>query len=395
MSAESPRLNAPAAGIGQGGGHHRYGAFVASLMEHYARTLFVLVFLLPTLIAALYYGFVASDRYVSETHFIVRSISKPASEGASAYLQDFGILRANDDAFAIQDYVHSRDAMQAIMRRIDLRQVWTRDGADFWSRYGTLQLSDNDEALFKYYQRHVEVEKNLETGITAIKVTAYRAADAQAIARMILALSEARINDMNLRARRDAVSTAEEARAESARGLAQATVALTRYRDASQQIDPALSADASIERSSALDQELAQLQISLQTMLSRAPNNPALPALRQRIVALSAQVAAQKGELTGGDQSLSTKLGDYERLVVERELAEKTYEAAQKQLDSAHEQAQRQQVYIESVALPNLPDKAQEPRRLRYVFTVALLSFWAFLIFYLLLSGGREHLNVS
>jgi capsular polysaccharide transport system permease protein len=140
---------------------------------------------------------------------------------------------------------------------------------------------------------------------------------------------------------------------------------------------------------------LAQLQVSLQTMQARAPNNPAVPALRQRIAALSAQVAVQRGELTGTNDALSTTLGNYERLMVERELAEKAHEAAQKQLDTANEQAQRQQIYIESISRPNLPDKSQEPRRLRYIFTVALLSFWAFLIFYLLVSGSREHLNVS
>jgi capsular polysaccharide transport system permease protein len=394
MSADTPRLTS-APDTARSAATGRFGPLVASATQHYARTLFVLVFLLPTLIATIYYGFAASDRYVSETHFLVRSVSKPASEGAAAYLQDFGITRANDDAFAIQDYIHSRDAMQSIMRRIDLRKVWNPEGADFWSRYGALQVSDDDEALFKYYQRQVEVEKNLETGITSVKVNAFRPVDAQAIAQMILQLSEARINDMNVRARRDSVSAAEEVTRDAARQLAQATVALTQYRDRSQQIDPVQSAGATIDRSSALDQELAQLQVSLQIMESRAPANPALPALRQRIAALSAQVAAQRSELTGTKDALSTKLGDYERLMVERELAEKTYEAAQKQLDSANEQAQRQQVYIESIARPNLPDKAQEPRRLRYIFTVALLSFWAFLIFYLLVSGSREHLNVS
>lgn len=392
MSADTPRLTASAARPERAA---RYGPLIASLAEHYARTLFVLVFVVPTALAVIYYGFVASDRYVSEAHFIVRSVDKPASEGIGAFLQDFGITRANDDAFAIQDYIHSRDAMQAIMRRIDLRRVWSPEGADFWSRYGALRRADTDEALFRYYKDKVQVEKNLETGITTLKVDAYRPQDAQAILGMILELSEARINEMNLRARRDSLASAEQATSEAARKLAETTVALTRQRETSRQIDPEQSAEATIERSSALDQELAQLRVSLQTMTSRAPDNPAIPALRQRVAALSAQVAAQRGQLTGSSQSLTSTLGDYERLLVERELAEKTYEGAQRQLDRAHEQVRRQQIYIESVARPNRPDKAQEPRRLRYIFTVALLSFWAFLIFYLLVSGSREHLNVS
>lgn len=393
MTSDTPRLaraQAPSK-IGLGA----LAAARAYAMEHYARSLFVLVFLLPTLVALAYYAFIASDRYVSEARFIVRSVNSPATGSTSAFLQDFGIVRANDDAFAIHDYILSRDAMKAIMRRIDLRQVWSRDEEDFWTRYGTFQLSDTDEALFNYYKSRVQVEKDMEAGITSIKVSAHRAEDAQAIVRLLLALSEARVNEMNLRARRDSLRAAEQTTSLAARQLAQATVALTRYRDASQLVDPEQSADASIERKSDLDQELARLQVDLQTMRARAPGNPAIPALRQRIAALAGQVAVQRGELTGATGSLASKLGDYERLLVEQELAEKTYEAAQEQLNSAHEQVQRQQVYLETVAQPNLPDEAAEPRRLRYVFTVALLSFWSFLILYLLVSGSREHLNVS
>lgn len=394
MSSRTRQLPPPSAHGGQTRSG-RLNLMLAYLSEHYAKTLFVVLFLVPTLIAAIYYGFIATDRYVSETRFIVRSVSKPAAEGAAAYLQDFGIVRANDDAFAIQDYILSRDAMHAIMRRIELRKVWTRDGADFWSRYGALEFGDSDEALYRYFRRRIQVEKNLESGITTVRVNAYRPEDAQRIAQLILELSEERVNNMNVRALRDSLATAEQATKEAARNLARASVDLTRYREATQLIDPSQSADATIERSSALEQELAELQVNLQTTLTRAPANPAIPALRQRIAALSAQISAQQGQLTGARSSLAGKLGDYERLEVESELAEKIYEAAQKQLNEARESAQRQQVFIERIAQPSLADEALEPRRLRYIFTVALLSFWAFLIFYLLLSGSREHLNLS
>jgi len=361
------------------------------LNAHYARVLFIAVFLIPTLGAVIYFGLIASDRYISEARFIVRSVEKPAAEGAAAFLQDFGITRANDDTFAIQDYIHSRDAMQAIMKKIDLREVWGREDADFWSRYG----GDSDEDLFRYYQGQVKVEKNAETGITTVKVSAFRAQDAHAILQMILLLSEKRINEMNLRARRDSLALAEEGRASAARNLAEATVALSSYRNATELIDPAETAVAAVDRNAELTGELARLQVTLQTMVRRAPENPAIPALRQRIAALSAELEAQEGRLTGARDSLSGKVGIFERLEIERELAEKNYEEAQRQFDRAREEADRQRVYIESIAAPNVPDVPTEPRRMRYMFTVALLSLWAFLIFYLLVSGSREHLNVS
>ena len=366
------------------------------LSAHYGRVLFVIVFVLPTLIAAIYFGLIESDRYVSEARFIVRSADKPAAQGAAAYLQDFGITRANDDAFAIADYIHSRDVMQAIRKDIDIPAVYSPPGADFLSRFGgTSARAKTDEALFRYFIRQVAVEKDAESGITSVKVSAYRAADAKALLDRIVALSEARVNQLNVRARRDSLADSERAMSDAARRLAQATVDLTRYREAAGTVDPQQSAGATVDRSSSLQQELAQLRVTLQTMMARAPDNPSIPALRQRIAALSGQVAAQQNQLTGRRGSLSGKLGGYEQQQVERELAEKTYESAQKQFDTARSEADRQQVFIELIARPNLSDEPQEPRRLRYILTAALLSFWAFLIFYLLLSGSREHLNMN
>lgn len=391
MSAGQSKLQSLGAASGD-----KPGAVRAYLSAHYGRVLFVLVFILPTLLALIYFGLIASDRYISEARFIVRSANKPAAQGAAAYLQDFGIMRANDDAFAIADYIQSRDLMRAIEKTIDLRAIYTRPGADVISRFGRFSADGKtDEALFRYFIRQVTVEKDPESGITTVKVSAYRPEDAKALLDRIVEMSEQRVNQLNVRARRDALADSERALNEATRRLAQSTVDLTRYRETAGTVDPHESAVATVERGSSLRQELAQLVVNLQTMVARAPGNPAIPALRQRVAALSAQVAAQQGQLTGERDSLSGKLGGYEQQLVEQAMAEKSYEAAQKQFDDARSEADRQQVFIEFIARPNLSDDPLEPRRLRYILTTALLAFWAFLIFYLLLSGSREHLNMS
>lgn len=364
------------------------------LILHYGWALFLGVFVLPTLAAAVYYGLIASDRYVSESRFLVRSVNKPAAEGLSAYLRDFGIARANDDAYAIQEYLYSRDAMKAVMRKVDLRAVYTRPEADIVSRYAPSNR-DTDEAFYRYFKRQVAVEKDDETGITAVKVSAYRAADAKAIMDALLALSEEQINILNTRARRDTLAQAQQTLAEAETGLAEATLALTRYRNVSENIDPQKSAGVAIDSGATLDRDLGALRVNLQTMLAKAPANPAIPALRQRIAALESQIVRQQGGLTGGDGGLSEKLGNYEELKGRQELAAKTYEIAQARMDTARGEAIRQQIYLETVVRPNLPDEAIEPRRWRYFATVALLSLWSFMMLYLLVSGSREHLNLD
>lgn len=375
-------------------GQTSWTRFRSYVLRHYGWLLFLGTFVLPTVGAAIFYGLIVSDRYVSESRFLVRSVDKPASEGVSAYLRDFGIARANDDAYAIQAYLYSRDAMQAVMRKVDLRAVYSRPNADPITRYNPWGR-DTDEAFYRYFKRQLSVAKDDETGITTVRVSAYRAADAKAIMDALVALSEAQINLLNTRARRDTLGQAQQILAEAETGLSDATRALTQYRNASENVDPLKSAGAAVDRGAALDQSLAMLQVNLQTMLAKAPNNPAIPAMRERIAALAGQIAQQQGDLTGSSNGLSATLGNYEDLKVRQDLAAKIFETAQAQMETARQEAIRQQIYIGTVVRPNLPDEATEPRRWRYFFTVALLSFWSFLMLYLLASGSREHLNLD
>lgn len=362
--------------------------------RHYGRILFTGLFVLPVLLAGLYFGVLASGRYVSETRFIVRSAERPAAQGAAAYLQSVGITRANDDAFAMQDYVQSRDLMNLLKRRFDLRAIWAPEGADFLSRYGGLWGRDTDEALFQHYLRRVVVEKNLETGITTVSVDTYDPEVSREIARFILAAGERRINDLNTRARRDLLASAERNAAEATTRLANAAAELSLYRQQVGEVDPEAEAAASVGRSSVLEQEVASLQAALQTMEARAPANPGLPALRQRLAAARGQLALQRGNQTQGQDNLARKVDELQRLEVQAEIAAETFREAQQQLADARERADRQRVYLEQIAAPSLPDKPLEPRGMRYFLTVVLASFWAFLIFYLLVSGSREHLNM-
>lgn len=129
-------------------------------------------------------------------------------------------------------------------------------------------------------------------------------------------------------------------------------------------------------------------------MRENSQDNPNIRELESRVRSLKEQIELEKGKIAGSDDALATKLGSYEELVLRRSLAEKEYETAANSLEQARQEAGRKQVYLEAVVRPNLPDKSEEPKRLRYIFTVALLSFSSFVMIYLLVSGSREHLNI-
>jgi len=62
------------------------------------------------------------------------------------------------------------------------------------------------------------------------------------------------------------------------------------------------------------------------------------------------------------------------RVAIERDFAEKQVAAAMAFLENARNEAQRQQLYLERIVQPNLPDYALEPRRLRSVVVVFVLG---------------------
>lgn len=350
---------------------------------------------MPTILAAVYYGLLASDRYVSETQFIVRGVNSQQFGGLSVLLRTFGIDRSNDDAYAIQTYIESRDAVEDLSRTIDLRAVFGHPDADYFSRFGTLLTGQSSEALYWFYLRRMDLVESVETGITTLRIHAHSAVAAEAIARRLLELSEEQVNAINARARADTLGFAEEALARAADEIVTSQIALTRFRNAEMLISPDQAASGSLEVISTLSQELAQEQVRLRQMQMTSPSSPNIAAIRERVRSLEQRIDAERSNLVGSDAAIANKLSAYEELLLRRTLAEKSYEAATVSLQEARQEAARKQIYLEALVQPKVADESRDPLRLRMVATVAILSFVIFVMSYLLVAGGREHLNLD
>ena len=84
-------------------------------------------------------------------------------------------------------------------------------------------------------------------------------------------------------------------------------------------------------------------------------------------------------------------MAQYTRLALENQFADRLLASAMASLESANAEARRQQVYIERVAQPDLPDEATRPRRLRNIFAVFVISLVGYGIVFLLRAALREH----
>ena len=80
------------------------------------RVVFLLMVVLPTLLAIIYYGLIASPQYVSQADFIVRGQTPQTPGLLAGILSSGGATGGSEDTYAVQDYVMSRDAAQLLLK---------------------------------------------------------------------------------------------------------------------------------------------------------------------------------------------------------------------------------------------------------------------------------------
>jgi capsular polysaccharide transport system permease protein len=353
--------------------------------------LFVLTVIVPTALAILYFGLFASDVYVSESRFVVRSPDKPATSGLGVLLKSAGFSNAGDEIFAAHDYVKSRDALRELNKNREVARAYTRPAISIFNRFNPFGLGGSFEDLFKYYLDRVNVQYATTSSITTLTVRAYTPGDAQKFNRELLQLSESLVNRLNERGRTDLVRYAAQEVQESEQAARQAASELARFRNANGIIDPERQATVQLQMISKLQDELIGARMQLLQLRAMAPQNPQIPILQVRISGLAREIDRQLGLVAGDRRSLSATAAQYQRLQLEREFADRRLAAAMNSLEEARNEARRKQAYVERIVQPSLPDDALEPRRLRGIFATLLLGLVAWAILRMLLAGVREH----
>ena len=352
---------------------------------------FLIVVGLPTLVGGVYYGLIASPRYVSESHFVVRSANSAQPTGLGIALQGVGLSSGMNDAFAVHEYMTSRDSLKTLQSRFNLKAMLTRPGVDWFSRAPRPWEGKSEETLYKGFKRFLTVGYDATSGISTLRVEAFNAKDAQTINAAMLDSGETLVNRLNQRSTANAVRDArvsyEQARAE----VAAAQQALTNLRNSAQFIDPRAAVTESTQVISGLLVTIAQLRADRAQLAAEAPSSPQLPVLDSRIAAYERQVEEARAKATGGSSSLAPKVGVYEDLVMRREIADKVMGQATAALLTAEQDARRQKLYLERIVSPSEPDKPTEPKRWLALLTVFASSLLVYAVGWLVWAGVREH----
>jgi len=356
-----------------------------------SRTFLALV-VAPTLVVSLYLGLVASNQYESSADFVVRraEASKTGADVGQLLGFTLGTGGSESDAYVVQEYLLSHDAVARLRAENDLVGVFTRDGTDWLSRLW--YTNPTPERLLKYYRNKVSVRSDDESGIMHLTVHAFRPGDAHGLAEKLLLMGEQQVNTINQRTYVDQVASAQRAYDEANHELNQIESQLTTYRQLHRDVDPTDSGKAQVTMVTGMTPNLVAARARLDSMKGViSQSSPQYQAMARQVRTLEAQVSGQSAKIVGGDHSIADRLGDFEQLMIKQKESAQVYAVAAGQLTQAKAEAKRQQLYLIRVVEPNMPVKSEFPQRGQMILTLFGALFFAYAIGWLLWAGVKEH----
>lgn len=326
---------------------------------------FLLLVLLPTALWGLYLWTRATDQFSSTVGFSVRREEGAQSIDLLGGMFGKGGSSGASDTDILYEFIRSSDLVQRADQKLNLRAMFSRD----WPRDFVFAFDPDGtiEDLTRYWQRQVKLYYDDSAGIMTVRASAFSPQDAQAIAQTIFDESERVVNALSDQARSDATKQAE-AELEKARGmLTEARQAMTAFRVRTRIVDPTVDLGAQMTVMTALQGQLAEAQVTLDTLRQNArPNDQRVVQAEKRIGSLENQIEQERSKFGGESeegQNYAQLMADYERLRVDQEFAEGAHRAARVAYEAATANAQRQTRYLAAHIAPTLPERSLEPSR--------------------------------
>lgn len=347
---------------------------------------FFIFVLAPSFMFLLYLAAWQSNGYEAEAKITVRGAQefKGSTSDMSGIISrmtsgGFSSKATIQDSYIVLNYINSSALVNDLGGKLLLEKYFSKSSIDYFSR---MPKSATIEAVTKYWTSHVHASVDTVSGILTIRVVAYSAADAHALAKAIIDLGERLINEISERSRKDAVDRAEREVALAADRLAATRDKLTLFRDQNALIDPGTRAKNIGELIAKLTLDKLTIQSTLDTLSgSLGSDSPTQRIQRDRLAAIDRQISDLNAALTSSnsDGAVSAQIAGYERLKLDEQFDELMYKVAMDSYERARQERERQQLYLAIVTSPTEPQEPTYPRIVANasLLFLALVVFWS------------------
>ncbi len=355
---------------------------------------FLLMVVIPTILAVFYYVTIASKQYQAETSFIVQGDDSGEGSiifGSLAALGGGGATSTAKDSYAIHEYIKSGNFIDSIQDEFDIRQAFTNKNIDWYSR---LPVDANRQDLLEFWQDKLDIEYDSDSGITKMEVTAFQPEDTLKIISLITRESEKLVNQLSDRSKKDRLSFSNTELTRAENELAAIRKKLRNLRNTKEVVSPEIAIKSQIGIITELQTDLAKKEAELNGIQGYLkPSSIKIKSLKSEIRALKTQIKKLRSTMANksNDGAISNILGDYQEILVRQEFAEKRYQSALIDLESARVDASKKQRYLDVIVEPTLPDASFYPDLSVQLPNVLLFSLLFWVLGRLIIGLIRDH----
>lgn len=349
---------------------------------------FVIFVMIPPVLAAIYLWGFAADQYNSKVGFSVRL------EETNSPLSILGGLTgisgsSSSDTDILFEFIQSQRLVADMDAELNLHAIWSKPQGD---PVFALQPDASLEELVAYWNDMVHLSRGKSAGLLEVEVRAFAPGDAQVIATALFTRSTDMINQLSAIAREDAIRYAREDLDGAEERLKTSRAAVTRFRNLNQIVNPEQDIQSQAGLLANLRNQQAATLIEIDLLRETAnPGDPRLTQLERRLQVIETRIAAERDKFglgtDGNDNTAYANLvGEYERLVADREFAERAYVTALASYDGALAESRRKSRYLAAYMQPTIAETPVYPQRLTLLTMISLFLFlsWAIavLIYY-------------
>jgi len=332
-------------------------------------------------VACLYFGVIASDRYVSRSDVIIKQADQ--IKMLPDTLSMLGLGGSNhQDVLLVQEYLLS------------------------------LASDASREAFLEYYREHLSLRLDEISGVLIIELQAFDPVYGQQVVALILKEAEQFINTLSHKVAKEQLRFVEQEVDRAHHQLQQQKSRLLAYQDRYQLLSPESTSSARLGVVSKIEAELVSKQAELKQLRSYMRETaPAVIAVQSRVDALNQQLAQENDKLTrsghpavtsnsmnssdntnnNSGEAMNQITARYLDLQTEAALAADLYKTGLISLEQARVEAYRKLKHLLVVSQPSLAEEAEFPRRLYNLASVAVLLCLLYGLMVMGLATLREH----
>ncbi len=347
---------------------------------------------IASLLATIYWLFIASDRYVSEAHVIIQRTDLAGGQSMDfSSLLGGAINGSRADQLLLRDHLLSIDMLKKLDATLNLRAHYSDSQRDPLSRMWFQDASM--EWFHRHYLTRVSVEFDEYAGVLLIKSQGYDPKKAHAITSMLVREGEKFMNEMAHDLADEQVAFLEKQVEQMSQRTLQARQAVLNYQNRKGLVSPQATVTTLAGIVAKLEAQRTELEIqrrALQAYL--VSDHPNIVQLDQQAAAITRQIAEEEAKLASpGGRTLNRTVEEFQRLEMEAGFAQDVYKTALIALEKGRVEAIRTLKKVSVLQAPSQPEFALEPRRYYNTLVFTLVAMLLAGVAHLLAAIVRDH----